>query len=98
MPPWLSRNGPQPELVGSENRFHTKPVTFTWDSSPSGTAAGYKLYVTTVSALVQYTFDVGSETWLTEDLPHGEKYVATVMAYNAAGESSPTSDLQFDLL
>lgn len=98
MPPWLSRDGPQPELIGSENRSHTKPVTFTWDPSPSGNATGYKLYVRTVSALVQYAFDVGPETRLTVDLPHGERYVATVTAYNAAGESAPAVDLQFDLL
>lgn len=34
MPPWLSRNGPPSELIGSENRSHTKPVTFNMGPLP----------------------------------------------------------------
>ena len=97
LPPWLSRNGPQPESVESESRPLTKSVTFGWEPSSSGNATGYKIYVTTVSALVQHAFDAGPETQFKIDLPVGEKYVATVTAYNAAGESLPSSDFQFDL-
>ena len=96
-PPWLSRNGPQPESVESESRPLTKSVTFGWEPSSSGNATGYKIYITTVSALGEHAFDAGPETQLKVDLPIGEKYVATVTAYNAAGESSPSSDFQFDL-
>jgi hypothetical protein len=96
-PPWLSRNGPQPESVESESRPLTKSVTFGWEPSSSGNATGYKIYITTVSALVQHAFDAGPETQFKVDLLVGEKYVATVTAYNAAGESLPSSDFQFDL-
>lgn len=96
-PLWLSRNGSQPESVGSESSSLTKSVTFAWEPSASGNAAGYKIYVTTVSALVQHVFDAGSETQFKVDLLIGERYVATVTAYNSAGESLPSSDFQFDL-
>lgn len=86
MPPWLSRDGPR-----------TKSVTFGWDPPSSGDAAGYRVYVTTVSDLVQYAFDAGPETQVTLDLPIGKEYFATVTAYNAAGESPPSSSIQFDL-
>jgi hypothetical protein len=97
-PPWLSRNGPQPESVGSESRPLTKSVTFGWEPSSSGNATGYNIYITTVSALVQHdVFDAGPETQFTVDLPIGEKYVVTVRAYNAAGESYASNYIQFDL-
>jgi hypothetical protein len=75
----------------------TKSVSFTWDPSPSGNADGYRVYVTTVSALAQYAFDAGPETQLKADLPVGEKYLFTVVAYNAAGQSPPASYFRFDL-
>ena len=97
-PPWFSRNGPQPESVGSESRSLTKSVTFMWEPSSSEGPTGYKVYVTSFSALGQHdVFDAGPETQFTVDLPIGEKYVATVRAYNAAGESHASNYIQFDL-
>jgi hypothetical protein len=46
---------------------------------------------------MQQAFDAGPESQFNVDLPIGERYVATVTAYNAAGESLPSSDIQFDL-
>lgn len=97
MPPWLSRDGLQPEPVRSENRPPTRSVTFTWNPSSSGNANGYRVYVTAVSTLVQHAIDAGPEPRLTVDLPIGERYDLTVTAYNADGESPPASPIQFDL-
>lgn len=49
------------------------------------------------SAPVQYTFDAGTETQLKTDLAIGESYYFTVVAYNGAGQSPPSSAFQFDL-
>ena len=98
IPPWLSPEEPQPAAIGFENRPRTRPVTFTWDSSSSGNVAGFRVYVTTVCTLVQYAFDAGRETQFRVVLPIGQQYVATVTAYNAAGESPSAGDYQFDLL
>lgn len=97
LPPWLSRDGPQPESVTWENQPRTKSVTFGWDPSPSGNATGYKVYVTTVPDSTQYVYDVSSETQIKATLLIGKSYKFTVVAYNAAGESPPASDLYFDL-
>jgi len=97
VPPWLSIAGPQPEPRGSENGPQTKSVTFTWDPPSSGNAAGYKIYVTTVSTLAQYTFDAGPQTRLTVALPIAERYSIILTAYNAGGESPPVGPIQFDL-
>jgi hypothetical protein len=97
VPPWLSSAGPQPEPGGSENGPRAKSVTLTWDPPASGNMAGYRVYVTTVSALAQYTFDAGLQTTITVALPIGERYSVTLTAYNAGGESPPAGPIQFDL-
>jgi hypothetical protein len=97
MPPWLSREGRQPEPLRSENRPQTRTVTFIWSPSSSGNVAGYRAYITALSTSVRQTIDAGSEPQVTVDLPIGERYDLTVTAYNAAGESPPASPIQFDL-
>lgn len=94
MPPWLSRDGLQPEPLRSSP---TRTVTLMWSPSSSGNAAGYRAYITALSTSVRQTIDAGSEPRLTVDLPIGERYDLTVTAYNAAGESPPASPIQFDL-
>jgi hypothetical protein len=73
MSSWLLCDGPQSESVTWENRPRMKSVAVAWDPSSSGDAAGYRVYLMTVSALVQYSFDAGPETQLTADLPLGER-------------------------
>lgn len=75
----------------------TKSVTFEWNRSPSGNTDGYKMKITTLSPLTQYTFETGSETRLTVDLPMGRSYFATVFAYNDAGQSPAADYIRFDL-
>ena len=79
------------------NGPRTKSLTVSWDHSPSGTATGYKVYVTTVNAAVQYTFDAGPETQLKAYLPIGESYYFIVVAYNGGGQSPPPRSFQVDL-
>jgi Fibronectin type III domain len=105
MPPWLSREGPQlkPDVVETKPPEPPKPpersVTFAWNpplpSDPR--VAGYKVYVATVSATFQRTFDAGAATELQVSLPTGESYYCAVAAYNSVGESEPSTYVQFDL-
>lgn len=90
-------NGSAAEPLRSENRPPTRAVTFMWSPSPSGNAAGYRAYITTLSTSVQQTIDAGADFQLTVELPIGERYDLTVTAYNAAGESPPAGPIQFDL-
>ncbi|THJ19850.1 MAG: hypothetical protein CAF44_013860 [Nitrospira sp. CG24D] len=87
-PPAQSLTGEKPE---------TQLVTFEWNPSPSGNAAGYIVRVSTTSAQAHYTFHTGRETRLVADLPRGKSYIATVLAYNIAGESLPADYIRFDL-
>jgi len=89
-------SGPPSQALTWE-KPETKPVTFEWNPSPSGDAAGYKILISTVSAKNQYAFETGPETRLTVDLPKGESYYATVIAFNSAGQSPRTAYIQFDL-
>ena len=74
-----------------------KSVTLGWNPSLSADATGYKVHIITVSGLVRYAFDAGPATQLTVDLPIGERYLFTVVAYNAGGESPPAGYFHFDL-
>ncbi|HEX7766288.1 MAG TPA: fibronectin type III domain-containing protein, partial [Nitrospira sp.] len=87
---------PMPQPLAWE-KPETQPVTFEWNPSPSGNAAGYIIRVSTTSAQTNYTFKTGQETRLVVDLPRGESYIATVLAYNIAGESLPAAYIRFDL-
>lgn len=87
---------PMPQALAWE-KPETQPVTFEWNPSSSGDAAGYILRVSTASAQAHYTFKTGKETRLSVDLPRGESYIATVLAYNTAGESLPADYIRFDL-
>lgn len=99
-PPSLSETTQTTQLStgGGDNRPQTKSVTLAWDPSPSGDAAGYKVYITMVSTSVQYAFDAGPETQFQIDLPIGKSYYFTVTGYNAAGEGPPAIYFRFDLL
>ena len=97
MSQWFSPDGTQPVSVGSEVRPQTKSVTFEWDPSLSGNADGYRVYVMTMSASMQYTFEAGPKTQHTVELPLGKNYYFTVVAYNVAGESPRASPVQFNL-
>ncbi len=77
--------------------LETKAITFEWNPSPSGNAAGYIVRVSAASALAHYTFKTGQETRLSVELPTGNSYIATVLAYNSAGESLPAEYIRFDL-
>lgn len=81
----------------AQEKPETQPVTFEWSPSPSGDAAGYILRISTVSDQTDYTFNTGQETRLVVDLPKGKSYLATVLAYNIAGESPPADPIRFDL-
>ncbi|MCS6292085.1 MAG: fibronectin type III domain-containing protein [Nitrospira sp.] len=85
-----------PQALAGE-KPETKSITFEWNPSPSGNAAGYIVRVSTASAQTNYTFNTGQETRLVVDLPRGESYIATVLAYNIAGESLPADYIRFDL-
>ena len=85
-----------PQILARE-KPETQPVTFEWNPSPSGDAVGYKILISTMSATTQYTFETGPETHLTVDLPKGESYYATLLAFNRAGQSPRTDYLRFDL-
>jgi len=87
---------PMPQILARE-KPETQPVTFEWNPSPSGDAVGYKILISTMSATTQYTFQTGPETRLTVDLPKGESYYATLLAFNSAGQSPRTDYLRFDL-
>lgn len=87
---------PMPQTLTWE-KPETKSITFEWNPSPSGDAAGYIVRVSTASAQTHYTFQTGQETRLVVDLPKGESYIATVLAYNIAGESLPADYIRFDL-
>lgn len=89
-------SGPPSQALTLE-KPETQPVTFEWNPSPSGDAAGYIVRVSTTSAQAHYTFHTGRETRLVADLPRGESYIATVLAYNIAGESLPADYIRFDL-
>lgn len=89
-------SGPPPQALAWE-KPETQPITFEWNPSPSGDAAGYKILVSTVSAKTQYAFETGPETRLTVNLPKGESYYATVLAFNSAGQSPRTDYIRFDL-
>ena len=92
---------------GSEGQFttaqpmngpRTKSLTVSWDPSPTGTAVGYRVYVRMMSPTpMHYIFDAGAETKLNADLPIGENYYFTVVAYNGAGQSPPSSTFEFAL-
>ena len=97
MSPSLSRDEPQPQLVTWENRPRSKSVTLAWDPSLSGNADGYRVYLTAMSTLVQYAVDAGPAIQLTADLPLGERYYFTVVAYNFTGESPPATGIHFEL-
>ncbi|MDE3050639.1 MAG: fibronectin type III domain-containing protein, partial [Nitrospirota bacterium] len=59
---------------------------------------GYRVYVTMMSPTpMHYVFDAGTETQLKTDLPIGESYSFTVVAYNGAGQSPPSSIFEFAL-
>ncbi len=88
--------GPPAQALAGE-KPETQPVTFEWNPSPSGDAAGYKIAVSTVSAKTQYAFETGPETHLTVNLPKGESYYATVLAFNSAGQSPRADYIRFDL-
>jgi hypothetical protein len=46
---------------------------------------------------MHYIFDAGAETQLNADLPIWESYYFTVVAYNGAGQSPPSSTFEFVL-
>jgi hypothetical protein len=75
----------------------TQPITFEWNPSPSGDAAGYTIRISNAAATTHYTFQTGRETRLTVELPKGESYIATVLAFNGAGQSPPADYIRFAL-
>lgn len=95
LPTEMPAGPPSQALTGEKPE--TQPVTFEWNPSPSGDAAGYKILVSTMSAKTRYTFETGPETRLTVDLPKGESYYATVLAFNSAGHSPRADYIRFDL-
>ncbi|MDP3092214.1 MAG: hypothetical protein Q8N04_16195 [Nitrospira sp.] len=95
LPTDMPSGPPSPALAWEKPEM--QPITFEWNPSPSGDAVGYKILITTMSAKTQYTFETGPETRLTVDLPKGESYYATLVAFNSAGQSPRTDYIRFDL-
>ncbi|MGA6828417.1 fibronectin type III domain-containing protein [Nitrospira sp. NS4] len=95
--PGTSLNNTQPQSEGADSRPVTRSIALTWDPDPSGNTNGYRVYVRGESTGADYAFDSGPDTHLRMALPTGERYSFTVIAYNAAGESPPSSTLQCDL-
>ncbi len=88
--------GPPPQALALE-KPETQPITFEWNPSPSGDAAGYTIRISNAAATTHYTFQTGRETRLTVELPKGESYIATVLAFNGAGQSPPADYIRFAL-
>jgi Fibronectin type III domain len=73
----------------------TRSVTFAWNPSVTQDLDGYHVRITSLSTSWEYMFSAGRETMLTVNLPVGEIYAATVVAYNRAGESPPSTPVIF---
>ncbi len=94
--PTETPSGPPPQAQALE-KPETQPITFEWNPSPSGDAAGYTIRISNTAATAHYTFQTGQETRLTVELPKGESYIATVLAFNGAGQSPPADYIRFAL-
>lgn len=94
--PTETPSGAPPQALALE-KPETQPITFEWNPSTSGDAAGYTIRISNTAATTHYTFQTGRETRLTVELPRGESYIATVLAFNGAGQSPPADYIRFAL-
>ncbi len=67
-------------------------VTLAWDPSPSGSVAGYRLYMGNTSGVYQTSILVGSQTWYKLTGLSSDPYYFVVTAIDAYGNESSFSN------
>jgi hypothetical protein len=72
--------------VGMPATLLGRTITFAWNPSPAGAAAGYRIHYGLASGQYQWTLDAGHATNATLTLPDdGNTYYLAATAYNPAG-------------